>query len=128
MMFEIVLLGLLAPLAWSASFCDPSGDWQANWADEFDGTALNSSSWSVITGSDVGACRDALCTADNVQVSNGKLILTSKRESQGKDVPVFRQHVGLVPAPESCHAKRLPKTAKRPKLPQKLLTLSLGFF
>jgi hypothetical protein len=88
-MFVFLALGFLAPLAWSASFCDPSSGWKTNWVDEFEGDTLNASSWSVVSGSNSGTCRDALCIPDNVQVSNGKLILTSKRESQGIFYAVF---------------------------------------
>lgn len=55
-----------------------------SWSDEFEGDALDPSSWNVVTGADVGCCRDALCTSSNVAVANGTLILTSKAEATGQ--------------------------------------------
>ena len=82
--YGVFILAASLSLALGASFCEPNAAWQSNWVEEFEGDALNTSSWSVVTGDWIGACRDALCTPDNVQVANGTLILTSKRESQGK--------------------------------------------
>lgn len=55
------------------------------WADEFDGTVVDESNWSIRNGStqDDSFCRDAMCLADNVAVRDGNLVLTAKRETRG---------------------------------------------
>ena len=50
----------------AASFCDEDAAWSVEWSDEFDGDTLDEAMWSVITGSNLGACRSALCDADDV--------------------------------------------------------------
>lgn len=75
------LLLLICPLLSTASFCDATGDWKLDWLEEFD--SLDLDAWSVVQGNDEGSCRDALCTASNVKVSGGHLVITSKRENEG---------------------------------------------
>ena len=64
-----------------ASFCDPTADWRQDWVEEFDGDALDMNSWNIHDDNDVGSCREAWCTPNNVEVVNGTLILTSKLEN-----------------------------------------------
>lgn len=66
-----------------ASFCDPAPGWTAAWNEEFDGNSLNAADWNTIVGTDVGGCRDALCTAANVVVSGGVLTLISNNNTVG---------------------------------------------
>jgi len=76
------------------SFCDDQDGFVKEWADEFDGDALDSSFWQVIesqqhqgdhtavvSGLGVTACRTAACRAENVQVRGGKLYLHSHRNA-----------------------------------------------
>lgn len=74
------------PRGMAASFCAPGGAWALNWAEDFAGDALDTASWTVLTGNagrNIGACRDALCSAANVAVRNGTLVLTSRAEQAG---------------------------------------------
>lgn len=77
------------------SFCEEDNFVQ-EWADEFDGSELDSENWkainsegradgpqtSVVAGLEVTACRTAHCRQDNVRVQDGKLILLSERSSE----------------------------------------------
>ena len=80
----INLLLLCAARGTVASFCTESG-WDIEWADEFNGAALNSSNWVVANNTEQNdsMCRDATCVYENVAVSGGHLRLTAKRESRG---------------------------------------------
>ncbi|CAE8631442.1 unnamed protein product [Polarella glacialis] len=77
-----------------ASFCQTGGAWIQDWADEFEGDALDQSSWQVVVSGDgernislpvgdlgVTACRAAKCVAENVKVSGGMLRLLSNRDA-----------------------------------------------
>jgi beta-glucanase (GH16 family) len=74
-------------LSLSSSFCDLSAlpsSWSLNWEDDFSGDSLDLSSWSIQVGNNgrnIGSCRDAYCSPDNVVVANGTLILSSKAEA-----------------------------------------------
>jgi len=77
------------------SFCKEDGHWTLDWEDEFTGSKLDESTWSVVTSSggtrqgavapvsglDDTACRTAACRSSNVLVQDGKLRLLSERDS-----------------------------------------------
>eukprot|EP00941_MAST-03F_sp_MAST-3F-sp1_P000683 g683.t1 len=90
---KLLLLFLLpfssVTFAWE-SFCSESNSWRLEWADEFDESILDRSKWNVelslnsTKSSQVdiaGSCREAACTAQNVYLKNGHLILRSQREN-----------------------------------------------
>lgn len=54
----------------------PGSGWVMSWSDEFDGTSLNTSNWSVGTG----GRRDAVNTANAVSVSGGALTIKTYTE------------------------------------------------
>ena len=78
-----LLLPVLVCGARALSFCDPDDAWTAEWADEFEGGALDESKWSVITGANLGACRSAVCDAEDVYLEDGALVLRSRRSDGG---------------------------------------------
>ncbi|MDF2461263.1 MAG: hypothetical protein K0S68_666 [Candidatus Saccharibacteria bacterium] len=51
--------------------------WQLSWSDEFNGSSLDTSKWSVITGTDSNS--QATYTADSVAVGGGSLSLRTRR-------------------------------------------------
>jgi beta-glucanase (GH16 family) len=51
----------------------PGSGWQLQWSDEFTGTSLDTSKWTVHTGSR----RDAVNTADAISVGGGHLTITT---------------------------------------------------
>lgn len=55
----------------------PSSDWQLIWSEEFDGTNLNTNSWSIRTGTE-GHSQSNYLTG-NVSVSNGSAKISTKR-------------------------------------------------
>jgi beta-glucanase (GH16 family) len=65
-----------------ASFCAAPG-FSLEWSDEFSGSAIDASSWSVSanTQRDDSACREAICMPANVAVTGGQLFLTARREN-----------------------------------------------
>lgn len=65
------------------SFCDEEG-WTMVFADDFSGSALNESSWTVDLGAGDSRVRNSQGTADNVYLEDGALVLRSKREKSGK--------------------------------------------
>lgn len=70
----------------SSSFCDTSPSWALSWEDDFNEPTLDLTSWTIQVGNagrNIGSCRDALCTAENVYVENGNLVIVSKREEKG---------------------------------------------
>ena len=81
----LVLLALSALSAASASFCDPSAaGWRQAWRDDFDGGALNLSSWTVDRGANDSRVRDSQGTAANVYLDNhGHLVLRAQRQQDG---------------------------------------------
>ena len=69
----------LSPIDQSVtSFCPQSN---LIWSDDFSGSSLDLSKWTITLGNNGGQLRNAWGTADNVWVSNGTLVLRSKRES-----------------------------------------------
>ena len=77
-----VITLLLLPTLSLAGFCDEPG-WGLIFQDEFSGTSVNESSWSIRVNStpNDSSCRDAVCTPDNVVVQDGVLALIAKREN-----------------------------------------------
>ena len=75
-------MALLATLATAAdaSFCAQSG-WSQIWADEFSGSALNTSAWTVDLNAGDSRVRDSQGTADNVYLEDGALVLRSQHET-----------------------------------------------
>ena len=88
-----IVLNLLFVTAF-ASWCDEWGN--IEWADEFDGNALDTSKWSIVcndmegegcesqpfhTSGNGAECRSAKCIPDAVSVSDGYLTLISSRDS-----------------------------------------------
>ena len=67
----------------ATSFCDEAG-WTRVWGDEFDGPALDSTSWTALNGTREGdsSCRDAVCLSNNVAVAGGALRLTARAEAR----------------------------------------------
>ena len=98
-----------------ASFCEEAG-WTALWRDDFSGSDLNPSDWTVQEGADVGMCRSAYCTAANVAVHDGQLVLTSRREalhghnySSGAVYTAQKRHFSAADGPyRMCVSARLP--------------------
>jgi beta-glucanase (GH16 family) len=81
-------LGELGYEASRSSFCGSPG-WAQEWADEFDGDALDTASWSAVgrsgdtefdDGLVLGSCRSATCRPENVGVSGGLLHLRTGRD------------------------------------------------
>lgn len=72
---------MLITVVAGASFCEPDARWTTAFVDDFDGDTLNPLTWNVHVGSDDSLCRDSCCTAENVVVHDGKLVLLSKHNS-----------------------------------------------
>eukprot|EP00659_Diplonema_papillatum_P017968 gene17968-27662_t len=88
-----VLLAQVVFLAEGASFCD-DGEFATLWSDEFDGPELNETVWTALSGSEYNSyCRSAYCDASNVHLEDGKLVLTSLRNST---YPGFEFTTGVV--------------------------------
>ena len=56
-----------------ASFCADEG-WTQVWADEFGGTALNESVWTINTNAGDSQVRESQGTRDNVYLEGGHLV------------------------------------------------------
>eukprot|EP00472_Partenskyella_glossopodia_P011208 CAMPEP_0197518624 /NCGR_PEP_ID=MMETSP1318-20131121/3850_1 /TAXON_ID=552666 /ORGANISM="Partenskyella glossopodia, Strain RCC365" /LENGTH=340 /DNA_ID=CAMNT_0043069115 /DNA_START=23 /DNA_END=1048 /DNA_ORIENTATION=+ len=79
-----------------SSFC-ASPEYRVVFVEEFEGTKLNSSTWSKSLGSAyVSQLRDAYGTEDNVWVENGTLVLRSKREVIHADGKTFNFTSGAI--------------------------------
>ena len=68
----------------ASSFCDPTPEWPRSFAEEFAGTALNTSRWSVYADNQKGQCgfgvgRFGRCAGENVYLEDGALVLRSDR-------------------------------------------------
>ncbi len=58
-----------------------TGGWRQIWSDEFNGTSLDTSNWSIITDIHVNNEQQQYTTsANNIQVNNGTLKLIARRE------------------------------------------------
>ena len=79
------------------SFCGASG-WREVWADEFNGDALDNTSWTIDLAGGDSRVRDSMGTVDNVYLERGSLILRSQRQQLGGynytsgAVPTQRKH------------------------------------
>lgn len=57
-------------------------DWVCTWADEFNGTTLNTDHWNIEVNGDGGGNQEAqFYRAENVAVADGNLVITAKRET-----------------------------------------------
>lgn len=73
----------------------PGAGWSLAWSDEFDGASLNSANWNVLTSNhdpvtnncNFGTGELEYPRAQNVTVSNGKLILTAQRTTDSPNDP-----------------------------------------
>ena len=63
----------------SPSLCDSDGDWLLVWRDEFAGTSLNLSTWTIPVGPGSSFGRDATITKEDTFISDGMLILRSRQ-------------------------------------------------
>ncbi len=110
-------MAIVAAVA-ATSFCDRDGAWEPTWVENFDGDSLNPDDWNVQVGDDgrnIGSCREAWCSADNVEVGNGVLTITSKREEShgmnyttGGVTTQGKQHWAFEPAFRLCVSAILP--------------------
>lgn len=79
-----VALAAAVAAAAPASFCEEGLDgWTTAFRDDFDGDAVNASSWNVVTGPGGSLGRSANLSAENVYVSDGFLVLKSERVGDG---------------------------------------------
>ena len=65
----------------TSSFCAPGAGWTSEFADEFDGSALDDKVWTVKEGGGNAYCRSATCTAEDVYVEDGALVLRTRRDA-----------------------------------------------
>jgi len=82
-----VILGVLLSatvISSFTSFCDTNknDNYVSTFSEEFDGEILDETVWSIIIGSNVGACRSAMCTTKNVYLEDGQLVLRSLRSGK----------------------------------------------
>lgn len=65
------------------SSSSPSPNWQLVWSDEFDGTSLDTTRWTVDTGDSFGTGQQDYDTGrpENVSVTGGNLVITARQES-----------------------------------------------
>ena len=57
--------------------------WDQVWADEFSGSVLNESAWSIDVKAGDSQVRQSQGTRDNVYLEGGHLVLRSQREKSG---------------------------------------------
>src|SRR6185503_16010842 len=73
----------------------PGSGWNLAWSDEFDGASLNGANWNVLTSNydpvtnncNFGTGELEYPRAQNVSVSNGKLILAAQRTADNPNDP-----------------------------------------
>jgi beta-glucanase (GH16 family) len=103
----LVLTSVLVTVT-AASFCDAPG-WTPEWREDFAGSSLDPTKWSVYDGPSVGACRDALCTPDNVAVYGGALHLTTQRKHESFDGKTYNFTTGAVNTYGKAHWSPTPR-------------------
>lgn len=109
------LVGFVATAVVSAaagSFCDDQG-WSVVWRDEFSGTKLNDSSWTLDFKGNDSRVRDSQGTAANVYVEDGALVLRSQREQ----INGYRFTSGAVQTQGLVSWRGLTRACVRAKLP-----------
>ena len=81
---QLAALASCLPAPARAGYCDHP-DWAPIFADEFDGDALNVSTWSMLgnTEPNDSSCRSAMCLFENVRGEGGALVLTALRQRRG---------------------------------------------
>ena len=92
----------------AASFCDAQG-WTPEWREDFTGSSLDPTKWSVYDGPSIGSCRDALCSPDNVAVYGGALHLTTQREKVSHDGIMYNYTTGAVNTYGKAHWSPTPR-------------------
>ena len=84
------ILFLIVCLPVFAISCVHKGKYRLVWSDEFNGTALDTTQWRIITGNASqygkpgygnGELEDYTANKGNITVRNGKLIITARRDS-----------------------------------------------
>ncbi len=68
-------------LSWLYTNINWQLNWQIVWRDEFNGEELDTNLWTVRNDNELGCCRSAYCSPKNVNLRDGKLVLTSNREA-----------------------------------------------
>lgn len=68
-----------APTEPSPSFCDNDGEWKVAWEDNFDGSKLNETVWTIPTGVGSSFGRDANVTSEDTYIEDGMLVLRSRQ-------------------------------------------------
>lgn len=68
----------------AASFCDSDSAWNQVWADEFNQSELDNTSWSIDVGAGDSRVRNSQGTIDNVYLEGGYLVLRSQKQKLGK--------------------------------------------
>jgi beta-glucanase (GH16 family) len=106
-MHSLCIAALVIKVALStSSFCDSGPSWTLSFEDDFSGTALNTSAWNVVLGDDSGSCRDAVCIASAVAVTDGSLTLTSQNSSYNYNGVVYNYTTGAVNTRGKVHWSR----------------------
>jgi hypothetical protein len=115
-MLHALSLALLLPQqtasAVSSSFCAGEG-WRQVWADEFSGTKLNESAWSIDLGGGDSRVRNSQGTRNNVYLEGGHLVLRSQRQKAGK----YNYTSGAVESRGKVSWRGLTRACVRAKLP-----------
>ena len=81
-MFSKIITLLLPALA-ASSFCDTTSEFTSEWVEDFTSLEIDTNIWEVITGSNGGACRSAMCKKENTYIENGNLVMKSERLEDG---------------------------------------------